>query len=257
MSISEHVFIKNGELILALDYVLNEEEKARIKEANIKVKYKDKEGRLFIKDQSNSFIPIHPLLNQKNKEDTIQDEKKLNFQKFKQYQEIKSYTALNAEENIFKGDIQIKFRSELDDCLAHILFLYTRTKKEKVKIWLNSMRSILGNVMAATCMDFILEPFEIDGLLADEIHKYSHTPLKYLKHDHIVPSFEHGIECIQINTLRTKIRMCEVSAYSIYARQNTITRPDILYTLNRLSSACYVLMIMLVQEEQSSINKED
>ncbi len=248
MPIPQHAYIKNGELILPLEYELSQEEKAIIRTKNIKVKYTDKEGRFFLKEKDN-FIALHPL------RQTKAHAEELDFSKFPQYLKIKPYTALNANENIFKGDIQIKFRGELDDCLAHILFLDTLTESQKVKEWLYVMRSALNSIMAATCMDMVITPFEIEGLSADQIHEYSHNPLKYLHHDHIVPSFEHGEEAIRINTLRTKIRLTEVSAYSIYAQSSGISHPDILYTLNRLSSACYVLMIMLAQENKQADEK--
>ncbi len=225
--------IKDGEIYLPLDYILTEEEEKLINEKNISLKYKDENGKIFIKE-NDTLKKINPLKASKKISAELD---------FSEIPPIKSYTALNADENIFKGDIHIKFRGELDDCIAHTLFLQSLTSDKDVILWLQSIRSILGNVMAATCMDYALKPFEIDGLSAETIHAYSHNPLKHLGHDHIIPTYEHGKECIRINTLRTKIRMTEVSAYAIYVADNEIVRPDILYTLNRLSSACYVLMI--------------
>lgn len=237
--LSQFTLIKDGEITLPLDSSLTSQEEKIIAEKNITVKYTDNKGKLY-KKRGEEYIPIHPLLNNEKKENTLD---------FSHIPHVKNYTALNAHENIFKGDINIKFRAELDDCIAHTLFLESLTEDKKVISWLMSIRSILGNVMAATCMDMALQIFEIDGLDAEKIHQFSHNPLKHLEHDHIVPTFEHGKECIRINTLRTKIRLAEVSAYKIYADEHNIQRPDILYTLNRLSSACYVLMIMAIVEK--------
>ncbi len=241
--INNQNIIKDGEIHLPLGYELSSQELDIIHEYKLSVKYKDDKGSLFIKE-GNMLKAINNLKSPKKE---IQEED-IDFIEKYNLPPLKSYTALTATENIFKGDIQIKFRGELDDLIAHCLFLQSLTDNEKVHLWLSSIRSILGNIMAASCMDFQLEPFEIDGLTSEEIHKYSHNPLKYIGHDHIVPSFEHGSECIRINTLRTKIRMAEVSAYTIYAKEENILRKDILYTLNRLSSAVYVLMLFILKK---------
>ncbi len=246
LQINEKFLVKNGQIILPLDYIPSKEEEKIFEEKNITVKYTDNNGELYRKEGDN-FIKINTLDSSKKNTDTS-TETDLNTPK------VRPYTSLNSKIKVFKGDIQIRFRGELDNCIAHSLFLQTLSKNEKVHIWLNAIRSILGNIMGATVVeDYRLEAFEIDGLHEDLIHKYSHKPLKYIGYGHIVPAFEHGEECIRINTLRTKIRMLENTAFNIYTSdkggENVVTRPDILKTLNRLSSACYVLMIMIVHEQ--------
>ncbi len=248
LQINQKLLVKDGEIILPLAYTPSKEEEKLFKDKNITVKYTDSNGQLYSKEGDN-FVTINPLKALKNKN-------KANPLIFSAFPEVKAYTDLNAKDKIFKGDIQIRFRGEIDDCIAHSLYLQSLSKNEKVHIWLHAIRSILGNIMAATAMDFQIKTFEIDGLSAEIIHKYSHNPLKHIGHDHIVPAFEHGEECIRINTLRTKIRLLENTAFNIYTVNKEIERPDILSTLNRLSSACYVLMIMLLLDKANNTSKK-
>ncbi len=245
LQIDEKLLVKDGEIILPLSYTPTPSEEKIFLEKNIRVKYTDSNGQLFTKKDDN-FVNINPLKSTRTPSETLV---------YSAFPEVKTHTAFNAKENIFKGDIQIRFRGEIDDCIGHSLFLQSQSKNEKVQIWLNAVRSILGNIMATTVMNTQLEPFEIDGLSADIIHKYSHNPLKHLGYAHIVPSMAHGDECIRINTLRTKIRLLENTAFNIYTQEGQALRPDILSTINRLSSALYVLMIMLVIENNDESNK--
>ncbi len=248
--------VKNGEIILPTSYTPTPEEEEIFKQKNIKVIFTNNKGQLFQRTedglkQINPLKSAHPKKVSEKIDDNSNNENinyttKANFD-FSKFPKVKTHTALNEHEEIFKGSLEIRFRGELDDCIAHTLFLQTMSKNENVHIWLNAIRSILGNVMAATCIDIQLEPFEIDILSAETIHKYSHNPMRYLNHDHIVSNINHNEESLRINTLRTKIRLLENTAFNLYATQETASRPDILNTLNRLSSACYVLMIMLAK----------
>ena len=59
----------------------------------------------------------------------------------------------------------------------------------------------------------------------------------------------HGRDAAALNLLRTKVRETEVSAARIYIDcYFQVIRPDIMQALNRLSSAVYVLMVMVVRE---------
>ncbi len=258
-SIDPKLLVKDGEIILPLTYTPSEDEENLFLQKNINVKFTDNNGQLYERTEKGltQINPLRASKNNKRKNKTDHESNKQIEEKnttttkadfdFSEFPKVKTHTALNEHEEIFKGSLEIRFRGELDDCIAHALFLHSQTNNENAKIWLNAIRSILGNVMAATCMDIQLKPFEIDILSCEQIHKYSHNPMRYLRHDHIVPNTSHNPECLRINTLRTKIRLLENTAYNLYADEQSVKRPDILNTLNRLSSACYVLMIMLAK----------
>jgi ethanolamine utilization cobalamin adenosyltransferase len=80
---------------------------------------------------------------------------------------------------------------------------------------------------------------------AEAIHRLSHDPLRYFGHDHIVPDAAQGVTVARLNLLRALIREAELAAANVYIDANyQLTRPDILESLNRLSSAVYVLMML-------------
>ncbi len=244
-NINKDLLVKDSDFVLPLGYELSEEDKKNIKEKNVKLKFKNEQGKMFILSENTEgkLIPIHALKAKSNLPIFSEED-------FKEFPKVKLETAFNAKDSIFKGDIQIKFRGEIDDTLAFVLWLQKKSENETAKIWLNAIHSILRNIMSASCRHSILQPFEIAGLSADTIHSYSHKPLQHLGYDHIIPSVDLSEETLKINMLRTKIRAMEVTAYNIYCDVETdeCSRPDLLYTLNRLSSAVYVLMHIIEKE---------
>jgi ethanolamine utilization cobalamin adenosyltransferase len=75
--------------------------------------------------------------------------------------------------------------------------------------------------------------------------------LKYLGHDHLLSEMNQGARVARLNLLRAQIREAELYAADVYiARDFTVTRPDIMRGLNRLSSAVYVLTLLAYLAEQ-------
>ncbi len=245
LTIDKDLLVKDSELILALGHTFSAEDKKHIQEKNIKIKFKDEQGKMFVLSENveGDLRPIHALKAKSNLPIFTEED-------FKEFPKVKLNTAFNAKSEIFKGDIQIKFRAELDEILAFVLCLQKKSQNKTALIWLNAIHAILRNVMSASCRHTVLQAFEIAGLSADTIHAYSHNPLKHLGHDHIIPSIELSEETLGINMLRAKIRAMEVTAYAIYCDTESMScsRPDLLYTLNRLSSAAYVLMHIVEKE---------
>src|SRR5690606_2852468 len=107
------------------------------------------------------------------------------------------------------------------------------------------------NILRAEVKDEKIDSIFMGDLSADIIHKISHNPLKYLGYDHIVPELNHGRWIALLNYLRSIVREAELCASSLYIDNSLkVTRPDILNSLNRLSSALYVLMIMILISEK-------
>ena len=85
----------------------------------------------------------------------------------------------------------------------------------------------------------------------ETLHAVSHHPLKYLGHDHLLPEADQGALVARLNLLRAQIREAELYAADVYiVRDFTVSRPDIMQGLNRLSSAVYVLMLLTYLAEQ-------
>ncbi len=252
--IDKSLLVKDSELNLPLGYELSIEEKQLILEKNIKLKFKDEQGKMFVLSENieGKLKPIHALKAKSNASEFDENA-------FDAFPKVKNLTAFNAKEQIFKGDIQIKFRAELDESLALVLWTQKTIENETAKIWLNAIYAILRNIMSASCRHTVMQPFEIAGLSADAIHAYSHKPLEHLGYDHIIPSVELCEDALKVNMLRTKLRSMEVTACSIYFESpisENCTRPDLLYTLNRLSSAVYVLMHIIEKEHREKSKQQ-
>lgn len=86
---------------------------------------------------------------------------------------------------------------------------------------------------------------------AEAIHLVSHDPMKYLSQGRIVPDVALGPNVTLLNWLRAQAREVEAA----YVRAG-MEREDILASLNRLSSAIYVLMpLAVVAESGRDISK--
>ena len=82
------------------------------------------------------------------------------------------------------------------------------------------------------------------GMNAEAIRLVSHDPMKYLGQGHIVPDVALGPNVALLNWLRAQAREVEVAYVQV-----GMEREDILASLNRLSSAIYVLMLLTVVAE--------
>ena len=84
----------------------------------------------------------------------------------------------------------------------------------------------------------------VGGMKAEAIRLVSHDPKKYLGQGHIVPDVALGPNVALLNWLRAQAREVEVAYVQV-----GMEREDILASLNRLSSAIYVLMLLTVVAE--------
>ena len=101
---------------------------------------------------------------------------------------------------------------------------------------------------------------EYRNLSEEELREHSHYPQKYYGQTHFQPKSSDDRLLLLLNQLRTQIRRTEISCCHAFSdRDGKITRPDLVQTLNRLSAACYILMIRRKAEKEglwsSSSNK--
>ena len=159
-------------------------------------------------------------------------------------------THLNAQVMVAKNDPRLAFRARLDATIAIAVWLQSELKTlDSAQYWLADIRSLLGNIMRADALDIPLAAQKIVGLSADELHRLSHQPLKYLGHDHIVPDVTQGREVALLNLLRVSVRETEITAAQVFIGADYhVHKADLLQALNRLSSAVYVLMILCVRQ---------
>lgn len=232
-----------------------------ITDHHLVVKYYDEQGRLFVDtangvdekvgstEQQSAYQPalkhVHGLT---SKQGYDSPECQLCHQAV--VKKPDTLTHLNAHTLVSKADPRLAFRSKLDTCIATAVWLQLEVSSH-VQLWLADIRSVLGNVMRADALNETLHDFMIGGFDEEAIHKFSHHPLKYLEHDHIVPSASDGRDSCLLNLLRTQVREAEIVAATIFIdRDLVVSRPDLMQALNRLSSAVYVLMLLCVRYEK-------
>jgi len=117
--------------------------------------------------------------------------------------------------------------------------------------YLADLRSFMGNVLRAEVTGEPLADIAMGEMDAQTLHRISHDPLKHLQHDHIVPAAEHGLDVALLNQLRARVREVELLATEVYLDVSLqLSRPDLVAGLNRLSSAIYVLMLLILVASQ-------
>ena len=82
------------------------------------------------------------------------------------------------------------------------------------------------------------------GLTEDQIRQQSHFPQDYFGIAHFMPEYTDGPEILALNSCRCSVREAELWAVEAYSSpEGTVTRPDIIKALNRMSSMLYILML--------------
>lgn len=223
-------------------------------ERHITVKYTDAEGRVFVDQAPDREEPdlkrVNPLTGSSERHEA-------HCQMCRQPVDKKpdTMTHLDKDTLVAKNDPRLKLRGKLDSAIALAVLLQEEFDPEgrfgALAQWLADIRSALGNALRAEATGDELIPVSIGAMDATAIHAVSHNPLKYLGHDHMVPEFGYGVRVARLNVLRAAIREAELCAADVYiARDYTVTRPDVMEGLNRLSSAVYVLMLLTWLAEQ-------
>lgn len=158
-------------------------------------------------------------------------------------------THLNMDSMVPKNDPRLKLRGKLDTLIARTVLIQEEFDPHgrcpELAACLQDIRSALGNALRAEARGEAMEPVVMGGLDAKTIHAVSHNPLRYIGIDHLLPESGHGLRTARLNLLRAEVREAELIAADIFiARDFSVTRPDIMEGLNRLSSAVYVLTLL-------------
>ncbi len=157
-------------------------------------------------------------------------------------------TLLDAGVEVPKNHPSIVMRGKLDMLLAQVVLTQTQfdpkdRKPAFLKECLNDIHAwvlvtlqgeVTGQTVCATGMG---------GMDIPTLHLISQEPKKYLGLDHMAAHAAMGGNVALINWLRASVRETEVVAV------NCSKNMDVLCSLNRLSSALYVLMLLTVAAE--------
>ena len=158
-------------------------------------------------------------------------------------------TYLDANTVVSKSHPRIFLRGKLDTLISSTVLVQTgfdgnnklpavlRNGLSDINVW-------LWQILQAEVSGEAVPAQSLCGMNAEAIRLVSHDPMKYLGQGHIVPDVALGPNVALLNWLRAQAREVEVAYVQV-----GMEREDILASLNRLSSAIYVLMLLTVVAE--------
>jgi ethanolamine utilization cobalamin adenosyltransferase len=135
---------------------------------------------------------------------------------------------------------RVEFRGRLDSLEAKIMELQIHAEKAgRPGLYhdLNEALLYVREILSAEVREEPLAECRLFGMDASELRRVSHDIKGEFGFEHPVPDARMGELPVYLNTLRTQVRECELSA----ARAFGSGREDILRALNRLSSGIYIL----------------
>ena len=151
-------------------------------------------------------------------------------------------THLNGEYLVPKTHPRIVFRGKMDTLEAELILCQLAAER---------LVKPVGEILAAARLlircDVLQQPVpeeKLCGLSPAEIRTRSHFPQDYYGQPHFMPGVEDGEVIARLNRARCAAREAELAAVTAFSdREGNPTRPDILRSLNRMSSMLYLLMI--------------
>ena len=217
---ANHTLSEGGEIHLSADARLTPSARELLESRHLRVKFLDRQGRLFVEDDEQTPQPVHVLTSSDHPPQACCE---LCHQPVGKKPD--TLTHLTADTLVAKNDPRLAFRAVLDSTIALTVWLQIELA-EPWQPWLTDIRSRLGNIMRADALE---EP------LAEA---------------------RHGRDVALLNLLRGKVREAEVTAAQVFITpQFAVQRADILQALNRLSSAVYVMMILGVTDAPPALSQ--
>lgn len=163
------------------------------------------------------------------------------------YEKPEHMTQLFGNKLVCKDHPRILFRGKLDALQADVVLAQAMIQaaggSQKLLEDLNDLLRSLREMMRSDVMDDELKCDTIIGLTHAELREQSHNPMKFYSIKQMVlPDYTMGTEYAWLNKLRTAVRETEVAACQAFRVGKTYSRSDIIEELNRLSSACHIMM---------------
>ena len=160
-------------------------------------------------------------------------------------------THLDGTTLVPKTHPRILFRGKLDSLEARLLLC-----RLEVPEFDRELGEILDYTRKLLRWEVLGQPVEegkLCGLTEQELRRRSHFPQDYYGQPHFMPEASDGKRMIHLNLARTAAREAELAAAAAFTGpEGTVTRPDLIRAMNRLSSAIYLLMIRQKGNEGTS-----
>lgn len=152
-------------------------------------------------------------------------------------------THISANRLVRKSHPRIAFRGKLDYLESEIILLQYECDKYGEKGMLGKLTELLEltrTVLACEVKDEPMPEFRLFGMDAKHLRHASHDVMESMGMEHPIPDYRMGILCAKLNRLRTVVRETELYAVNAFPDDE---RKDIVLTLNRMSSAVYLLFL--------------
>ena len=158
---------------------------------------------------------------------------------------------MRAGQLVSKTHPRIVFRGALDSLEADILeaqLLAADLNEEFSRNALGELLLFVRDIMSAEVNERPAAQVKLFGLTLDELHDQTHNVKDFFGFSHPVPDHAMGVLPIRLNTLRARLREVEITAVRAFSCETEQKRDDIVYALNRLSSAVYWLYCRSLKE---------
>ncbi len=155
-------------------------------------------------------------------------------------------THLRGNYLVSKDHPRIALRGELDNFQSAVLLLQAEADAAGYKGLVKDLGDILRRVREILKAEVIEKPLEensVIGLTRAELRDHSHHPRKHYGIGHITPEYDMGRFLLLVNELRSRIRSVELAAVRAFRGEFELQRPDIIESLNAMSSAIYIIML--------------
>jgi ethanolamine utilization cobalamin adenosyltransferase len=151
-------------------------------------------------------------------------------------------THLNAQVLVPKTHPRILFRGAMDTLEAELILAQLALPEMEDK--LQEILELARRIIRCDVLEEPLPAGKLCGLTEDEQRQRSHRPQDFYGQPHFMPSAADGQAMARLNRARCAAREAELKAAAAFSdREGLPTRPDILRSLNRMSSMLYILMV--------------
>ena len=111
---------------------------------------------------------------------------------------------------------------------------------------LDELLDFVRSLIRADVLGERVGEWKLGGYTPGELREYSHHPEQYFGQPHFMAAGTDEPAILYVNRLRTLVRQAELAGYRAFRDYDgTVTRPDLILTMNRLSSLCWIWMIKL------------
>lgn len=196
----------------------------------------------YMRDHNISLVKSQQKMQRNNFDSNcIDNEDIIKADTFKSESKPEDITHLNGNNLVHKTHPRITLRGQLDQLQAEVILLQNKAieiGKEHIVGYLEEVLQLLRQILSSEVTGKKIEQLNLFGMNLDDLRSLSHQMLQIGGFKINTPKFSQGSIAVGLNYLRTRVRVCELACVNAFDKGERI---DLIYILNRLSSAMFVL----------------